>query len=126
MGAGTLITLGWHLGIAYSQKFMPNAELDGVIPPILGGFTGWWMGAVLGCWLGLRWRPYQEADKTATVLAALTPFGIFLWLFISINLSNWVRGTMSDLGFLQIENILRQVTIGFTVIALALLSRFLT
>ncbi|AFZ30845.1 hypothetical protein Glo7428_2333 [Gloeocapsa sp. PCC 7428] len=127
IGAGTLIPLGLRLGIAYAQTFMPHAELDGLIPPILGGFVGWWMGSVLGCWLGLRWRRYREAHKTAIVLTVLTPLGIFLWVFISINLSNWVRDNISGLGFVQIdETVVTSITIGFTVVVLALLSRLLT
>ena len=132
VGAAILITLGWHLGFAYTQKFMPNAELDGIIPPLIGGLVGWVIGSVLGCWLALRWRPYQGAGKTTALLAALTPFGIFLWVFVFTNFIapqiqfDSVGGTMNVLEFAQIQNTVRQITIGFTVVTLALLSRFLT
>ncbi|MDZ8187011.1 MAG: hypothetical protein RMX96_19455 [Nostoc sp. ChiSLP02] len=30
---------------------MANAELEGVIPPFIGYFVGWWIGEVVDCWL---------------------------------------------------------------------------
>ena len=122
MGAVALMILGWHLGIAYVINFMPNAELEGIIPPLIGAFIGWWLGSVLGCWLGLLWGRYQGAKRTATLLLVLTPLGILCWLFTL----NWLTRVISEAGVAQIQSKLTQITIGFMVIALPLMARFLT
>ena len=121
IGGVTLIILGWHLGIAYVKMFMPNAELEGIIPPLIGAFIGWWLGSVLGCWLCLLWGRYQQAKRTAILLLVLIPLGILCWLFIL----NWLT-VIGEAQVLQIQSKLTQITIGFTVIALPLVARFLT
>jgi hypothetical protein len=118
--------LGQHLGIAYVIKFMPNAELEGIIPPLIGAFIGWWLGSVLGCWLCLLWGRYQRAKRTAILLLVLTPLGILCWMFTYVAFLNWVSGTLSDLEVVQLQERLRAISIGFLVIALPLVARFLT
>jgi len=125
-GAVALMILGQHLGIAYVRKFMPNAELEGIFPPLIGMFTGWWLGSVLGCWLCLLWGHYLGAKRTATLLLVLTPIGIVCWLFTYVGFLNWVSGTLSDLEVVQLPERLRVISIGFMVIALPLVARFLT
>ncbi|MBD2728550.1 hypothetical protein H6G96_20065 [Nostoc sp. FACHB-892] len=125
-GAVALLNLGGYLGIVYAKKFMPNAELEGVIPPFIGQVSGWWIGEVLGCWVALRLRRHSRANKTATMLAILTPFGIFFWLLFHIVFLNWIRGGIDDLEFAQLNNKLRPITVCFIAIALAGIARFLT
>ena len=122
IGAVALMILGRHLGIAYVQMFMPNAELEGIIPPLIGAFIGWWLGSALGCWLCLLSGRYQGAKRTATLLLVLTPLGILCWLFTL----NWLRSVIGEAEVLQIQTKLTQITIGFMVIALPLVARFLT
>jgi hypothetical protein len=126
IGAITLGSLGTYLGINYTKFFMPNAELEGVIPPLLGAFLGWWIGEVMGCWLALRWRGYRKPKKTAILLTSLTPFGIFLWMVIHPVISNLFRGGLDDVEFLAIDNKIRMITASLTSIGLALLARDLT
>lgn len=125
--AGIFIPLGWQLGFFYARQFMPNAELEGLIPPILGGALGWWMGAVLGCWLALRWRACPKAGRTAALLASLTPFGIFLSFQIFVKLSPWIWSTDNQFQSAQAEQrLVMQLIIGLMASVLAWLSRFLT
>ncbi len=126
IGAVVLMILGHHLGIAYVKMFMPNAELEGIIPPLIGAFIGWWLGSVLGCWLCLLWGRYQGAKRTATLLLVITPLGIIGWMFAYVSFLNWSSGTMTDLEVVQLQVRLRLISIGFMVVALPLMARFLT
>ncbi len=112
-GAVALMNLGKYLGTAYGRQFMPNAELEGLIPVAIGWIGGWWVGEVLGCWLVLHWLAYRDARLTATWLAGLTPFGMISLLFLlqKINPENQQ---------------LRPLIIGLIVIALPLVARLLT
>ncbi|MBW4639097.1 MAG: hypothetical protein KME05_12835 [Gloeocapsa sp. UFS-A4-WI-NPMV-4B04] len=126
IGAVALMILGQHLGIAYVKMFMPNAELEGVIPPSIGAFIGWWLGSALGCWLCLLGGRYQQAKRTAILLLVLTPLGIICWMFAYVSFLNWVSGTMTDLEVVQLQLRLRLLSIGLMVVAIPLLARFLT
>ena len=126
IGAVALMILGQHLGIAYVKMFMPNAELEGIIPPLIGAFIGWWLGSALGCWVCLLGGRYQQAKRTATLLLVLTPLGIVCWMFAYVSFLNWFSGTMTDLEVVQLQERLRLISIGFMVIALPLVARFLT
>jgi hypothetical protein len=126
IGAVTLVSLGTYLGVNYSKIFMPNAELEGLFPILLGVFLGWWIGEVMGCWLALRWRGYRKPKKTAILLTSLTPFGIILWMVIHPIFSNLFRSGLDDLEFSVIDKKIRIITASLTSIGLALLARYLT
>lgn len=126
VGAVALRSLGMYLGTSYVKKFMPNAELESLIPLAIFHFVGWWVGEVLGCWLGLRWRHHRRAGETATLRIGLTPFAIVFWLIFYPVFLNWVRASVSELEFAQLYEKLSLITVSFLSIALALLARFLT
>ncbi|MBW4458281.1 MAG: hypothetical protein KME55_40015 [Nostoc indistinguendum CM1-VF10] len=126
IGAVVLMNLGIYLGIAYVKNFMPNAELEGLLPPFIGSFVGWWIGEVTGCWLALRWRHYRKAGKTAKVLAIVTPLGIIAWFVVYSTLLNWVASRVSELQFAQLYEIARSLSTAIFAIPLAWLARFLT
>jgi hypothetical protein len=126
IGAISLLYLGGYLGMIYVRNFMPNAELEGIIPPLAGQFLGWWIGEVFGCWLALRWQNYRKANQTAKLLAMLTPIGIFSWVVIFIFAFQLLNRTLSDLEIVQLQNTVRPISVGLLIIALAWLARFLT
>ncbi|MFS0518948.1 hypothetical protein ACEYW6_30230 [Nostoc sp. UIC 10607] len=126
IGAVVLMNLGVYLGIAYVKNFMPNAELEGLIPPFIGYFVGWWIGEVAGCWLALRWRNYRRAGKTALVLAIVTPLGIIFCFGFYSAVLNWVRGEVNELQFAHLYEIIRSLTAAGFAIPLAWLARFWT
>ncbi|HYX16213.1 MAG TPA: hypothetical protein VE944_17955, partial [Nostoc sp.] len=99
---------------------------EGLLPPFIGSFAGWWIGEVIGCWLALRWRHYRKAGKTAKVLAIVTPLGIIAWLVVYPTLLNWVTSRVSELQFAQLYEIVRSLSTAVFAIALAWLARFLT
>ncbi|MCC5637905.1 hypothetical protein LC593_19100 [Nostoc sp. CHAB 5844] len=126
IGAVSLLYLGGHLGMFYVKNFMPNAELEGIFPPLVGQFLGWWIGEVLGCWLALRWQNYRKINKTVKLLAMLTPIGIILWVVIFMFVFQLLNRSLSDLEIVQLQNQVRPISVGLLIIALAWLSRFLT
>lgn len=73
-GALLLGALGVALGHTYVTYLMPYAELDALIPPVMGGLGGIWLGAALGCWIVLHWLGYPAAARTGCFLAAIFPF----------------------------------------------------
>ncbi|MBD2495668.1 hypothetical protein [Nostoc sp. FACHB-280] len=126
IGAVPLLYLGGYLGREYVIKFMPNAELDGIIPPLMGQFLGWWIGEVLGCWIALRWQNYRKVNKTVKLLAILTPIGIIIWVVAFLFAFQFLNRSFSDLEILQLQNQIRPISVGLWIIALAWLARFLT
>ncbi len=118
VGAFGLMFLGWQLGLTYVTTFMPNAELEGVIPPFLGVSAGWCLGEVLGCWVSLHWQRCWGANQTARYLALLTPLGFVVYL-LTLRTVSGIGGMSSDLIRLAVL-----LAIGFTAIALPLLARF--
>ena len=86
LGGGAGAGLGFLLGMAYSQRFMPNAELEGVVPVAIGQLLGVWLGAVAGAWGLLNLMHRVAARSTGFLLAgALPAWGIvslpsFFWL----------------------------------------------
>ncbi|MBW4565891.1 MAG: hypothetical protein KME32_33375 [Mojavia pulchra JT2-VF2] len=125
IGAVALMNLGVYLGITYVKNLMPNAELEGVIPPSIGYFVGWWIGAVFGCWLVLRWRKYRRATKTAQVLAILAPLGIIVSLGVYSTILNLVRSG-SSIQIALLYEIVRSITVAGFTIPLVWLARFLS
>ena len=126
IGAIPLIYLGAYLGVLYVKYFMPNASLDGLLPPIFGSFIGWWIGSVIGCWFALHRLGYRRAKKTAIHLAVLTPIGIFICIFLSIRISIWLNRYFTDLQMVQVQKYLTPLSAGITIIVLASLARFNT
>jgi uncharacterized membrane protein YeaQ/YmgE (transglycosylase-associated protein family) len=126
IGAVALMNLGIYLGIAYVKNFMPNAELEGVIPPFIGYVAGWWIGEVVGCWLALRWRHHRKAGKTALVLAIVTPLGIIFCFVVYSAIFNWLSGTVNGLQFAHLYEIIRSLTAAGFAIPLAWIARFWT
>jgi hypothetical protein len=92
LGAGILGAAGLGLGGAYVDAFMPNAELEGVIPVAIGTGFGVWAGAVLGAWSGVTYRA-APARKTTTwlVLAALPA-----WAVVSVPSMSWLLSRLSE------------------------------
>jgi hypothetical protein len=126
IGAVLLMYPGYFLGVGYVKIFMPNATLDGFIPPFLSFIFGWWIGAVLGCWLSLRLLHYRRAARTARLLAIMTPVGIFFWMLFHIFLTNWMGRSLNQLDLVaQLMHIIMPITVSFTVIILACYARFL-
>jgi hypothetical protein len=121
IGAITLIFLGAYLGGLYTKYFMPNASLDGLLPPIFGSFIGWWIGEVLGCWLALHWLGYRKAKKTAIHLAILTPCGIVTWIVFSVQVLTRISNYYPDF-----QRYLMPLSVSLTIIFLAWLARFNT
>jgi hypothetical protein len=116
-----LATFNTYLGIIYVSKFMPNAELEGILPPLYGGVAGYWGGVVLGCWLGLRLGGYSNGRRTAIYLAWLFPLTILLlWFSTGFLTGKIVRVVGDQLAI----NLLRSLYIA-VLIALPLLARFL-
>jgi len=120
VGALGLMFLGFHLGITYVKTFMPNAELEGVIPPFLGVSAGWCIGETLGCWVSLHWQRCWGATQTARQLALLTPLGFIVYT-LTLSIVSRMGEMSSDLIRLIVL-----VVIGFTALVLPLLARFWT
>lgn len=126
IGAVLLLNIGGYLGMSYVENFMPNAELDDVIPALVGQFIGWWTGEILGCWLSLQWQNHQDAKKTVICLAILTPLGITIWAVSYLFLFNWASDHWSSVQVDRLHNQLRPISVIFTIIVLAFLARFRT
>lgn len=86
VGGGTGTALGLLFGNFYSARYMPNAELEGIVPVIIGTMAGVWFGAVAGAWTLLALTHKVAARSTGFLLAgALPAWGIvslpsFFWL----------------------------------------------
>ena len=62
---------GFVLGILYVDAFMPNAELEGIIPPLFGTLGGIALGIGVGVWGALRLRKHLAAGITGLVAGFL-------------------------------------------------------
>ena len=86
LGAGAGTGLGLLLGTSYSSRFMPDAELEGIVPVVIGSLAGLWLGAIAGAWMLLALSHKVGPRPTALLLAgALPAWGIvslpsFFWL----------------------------------------------
>lgn len=58
-GAG----VGFGLGYAYAAMFMPNAELESIVPPVIGGGIGLVAGGSIAIAAMRRARGDQEAMR---------------------------------------------------------------
>jgi len=115
-----LATLSFYLGRMYVIKFMPNAELEGILPPLFGGLAGYWGGVVLGCWLGLRLGGYSNSRRTAIYLAWLTPITIVILWVISMGL---IGELVRVVGDQRAINLVRSFDMA-VLLVLPLLARF--
>lgn len=114
MGAVIVTTISVLGSEAYAQKFMPSVGLELLAIRAWSVFAGCWVGAVLGCWLGLNWQDHANANRTIAILAGLTPLGILLHWFLIIRL----RYGVEKLEFWLLG--------GLILIALPLLARYWT
>ena len=64
---------GFVLGIAYVEAFMPNAGLEGLMPPFFTALAGVILGIGLGVWGALRLRGHLGAGVTGSVAGFLGP-----------------------------------------------------
>ncbi|MBD2450597.1 hypothetical protein H6G76_26395 [Nostoc sp. FACHB-152] len=126
IGAVVLLYVGGYLGMIYVNNFMPNAELDGIVPPLIGQFLGWWVGEVLGCLVVLRWLNYRKVNQTVKLLAMLTPIAIICWMLFSLFIFQWVNSNFGDSMFIKLHNQFRPISVGITIIASAWLARYMT
>ena len=62
---------GFVLGILYVDTFMPNAGLEGLLPPFLTMLAGITLGIGLGTWGALRLRKHLAAGITGLVAGFL-------------------------------------------------------
>ena len=62
---------GFALGILYVDAFMPNAELEGILPPFFGTLAGITLGIGVGVWGALRLRKHLAAGTTGLVAGFL-------------------------------------------------------
>jgi len=96
-GGAILFALGFVLGILYVDRFMPNAELEGIVPPFFGGAGAAAIGIALGTWIALRVRKHERAGVTGIwtgVLALPVGFGA---LFLSeVVADEVIRGQSSQ------------------------------
>jgi hypothetical protein len=77
VGGMGLSSLGAYLGTVYAERYMPNAELEAqleaLLPVIVGLLSGYWIGTVSGAWAALRFRSYQARLATAALVGLLAP-----------------------------------------------------
>ncbi|WP_066375208.1 MULTISPECIES: hypothetical protein [unclassified Anabaena] len=126
IGGIALLNLGEYLGNSYVKNFLPNAELDGIIPPVLGQFMGWWVGAVFGCWLALRWQNYRKSKKTASLLAIMTPGGIIIWTLLYLFFYQWGIANSSSAVLDQLQNYVKPISASLMMMVLAFVARHFT
>lgn len=73
---------GAMLGLAYTTAFMPNAELEGVVPPVVGAFAGAATGTFVA--LTVLFKVPRVRRERATVWTAvamgLVVLGLLGWL----------------------------------------------
>ncbi len=59
LGATGGLTLGYQLGALYADRYMPDAELEAVLPAAVGGVLGLWIGTFFGVAIAL-WLARDE------------------------------------------------------------------
>ncbi|HET7483648.1 MAG TPA: hypothetical protein VFK89_12400 [Actinomycetota bacterium] len=64
VGGVVLGVAGFAVGAWYADRFMQGAELEGLLPPLVGTVGGAALGAGVGAWLALRTRGYRAAAIT--------------------------------------------------------------
>ena len=73
LGGAGLLELGRYLGEWYADRYMPNAELEVLLPIIIGSLGGYWIGVIAGTWVALRLRSYTTRLGTAALVGLLAP-----------------------------------------------------
>jgi hypothetical protein len=79
IGAALLIPVGIFLSSIFENATGKHG-LEHFFFRATGMFGGWWVGAIGGCWLMLWKRPLSNAVLTTSLLAVLTPLG--MWWFM--------------------------------------------
>ena len=91
LGGGAGAGLGFLTGMAYSERYMPDAELEGIIPVVIGELLGVWLGAVAGVWIALNLMRRVAARPTGFLLAAALP----AWGIVSLPSFYWLIQQLS-------------------------------
>jgi len=86
VGGTVLGGMGLLFGMLWSERFMPNAELEGIVPLIVGVAAGAWIGPPLFVWLLLKLASRAAAAPTAALLVAALP----VWAIVSVPSFAWL------------------------------------
>ncbi|OUL37074.1 hypothetical protein BV372_04065 [Nostoc sp. T09] len=113
IGAALLISVGIFLSSIFENATGKHG-LEHLFFRAAGMFGGWWVGAIGGCWLMLWKRPLSNAVLTTTLLAVLTPLGMW-WFMYFIKRTDL---SIDKLGFWSL--------IGLIIVVLSLLAQLLT
>jgi hypothetical protein len=95
VGAALGLLIGVWLGSAYSNRFMPNAELEGLGPLIVGEALGIWFGGALGVFVALKLARRRSHAPTAALVVAALP----TWAVVSLPSFFWLLQRLSDNDF---------------------------
>lgn len=82
VGGTPLYLVGTALGFRYLLVFMHGAELEGIVPPLVGGAMGAALGSGLGTWLVLRRRCCQATVVTGLVVGLSAPAFALVAVFL--------------------------------------------
>ena len=95
VGGTVLGGLGLLLGMLWSERFMPNAELEGIVPLMVGAAAGAWIGPPLFVWIMLKMGGRSAPAPTAALLVAALP----VWALVSVPSFTWLtQKTAGDAG----------------------------
>ena len=95
VGGTVLGGLGLFLGMLWSERFMPNADLEGIVPLLVGAAAGAWVGPPLCVWILLKVGDRSAPAPTAALLVAALP----VWALVSVPSFTWLmQRTAGDAG----------------------------
>ena len=95
VGGTVLGGLGLFLGMLWSERFMPNAELEAIVPVLVGAAVGAWAGPPLCVWILLKVGDRSAPAPTAALLVAALP----VWALVSVPSFTWLlQKTAGDAG----------------------------
>jgi hypothetical protein len=86
---------------------MPNAELEGMGPVVVGVLVGVWLGGVFGVWLSLKLLRRAAPAPTAALVSAAIP----TWAIVSLPSFFWLLQRLSDDDIPNLVQILLPVLI---------------
>jgi hypothetical protein len=76
---------GYAAGAWYVDRFMPGAELESLLPPLVGAMAASVVGAGLGTWLALALSGRMGAGVTGGLTALLVPLIPILFVILFEN-----------------------------------------